>query len=134
MSKELAENAMNAAVQCLYIAVDKSIADDILGRWISYKIEVKATIQQLEARLAESEKAAYDIDETIQHQKQTIEQLEAKLNDKDTVPRSRYNVCCDQYNEVRDSLTNVRLVAKTEIQRLEARIKELESQRNPHNP
>lgn len=56
----------------------------------------------------------------------TIQQLEAQLNDKDTVPRSRYNVCCDQYNEVRDSLTNVRRVAKTEIQRLEARLAESE--------
>jgi hypothetical protein len=58
MSKELAENAMNATVQCLYIAVDKSIADDVLGRWISYKMEARATIQQLEARVKELESIA----------------------------------------------------------------------------
>ena len=36
-------------------------------------------IAELEARLTESEKAAYDIDETIQHQKQRIAELEAEV-------------------------------------------------------
>ena len=36
-------------------------------------------IAELEARLIESEKAAYDVDETIQYQKQIIAKLEAQI-------------------------------------------------------
>ena len=42
-------------------------------------------IEQLEKRLAESEKAAYDVDETIQRQKQTIEQFEARVKELEAI-------------------------------------------------
>ncbi len=42
---------------------------------------------------------ACELDETIEEMHSQITVLRAALAEKDTVPRSRYDVACDQYNE-----------------------------------
>ena len=89
VSRMLDEHAaQRATIQQLEAQIVSLEADVDRMAWKTSPAMAQATIDQLvkrndqlEARLAESEKAAYDIDETIQHQKQTIEQLEARVKD-----------------------------------------------------
>ena len=54
MSEELtnAEHDMDAATQCLFIAVEQSVASDVFGKWLAYKDAVRATIRQQADALA----------------------------------------------------------------------------------
>lgn len=46
---------MDAAMQCLYLAVDKSIADDVFGHWIRVKQDHEAALKAKDEQIARLE-------------------------------------------------------------------------------